>query len=318
MDPALAAIAATLAERVGADHAERIAAGWAAPAAPALRANRIRTTPEALVAELAAAGITVTPAPLGGDCFTTDAQGERAVRGSAANAAGRLYLQTLGSQLPGLLGALPPGTRILDACAAPGGKTTQLAARAGATCPLVAVEMSAVRMQKLRHTLARQGATWVTTVAADARSLPGTVRRTPFDHILVDAPCTGTGTISAGDARTWAHLAGRYAGYAAIKASQQTGILAATAALAAPGGRLVYSTCAVDPLENEAVIDAFLAGGAWRLADASAWRERMPGTVDPVAELAGRHLHPDIPHCCLRWLPGPDGDGGFAALLVRS
>ncbi|GDY14664.1 rRNA cytosine-C5-methyltransferase [Planctomycetota bacterium] len=322
----LAELETALVDGLGVATAERIVAGWQVRRTPALRVNRLRFSlePDAagrLAEELAATGIPLTRHPLSPWSFTTTPEGERAIKHSEAFTKGRLYMQSLSSQVPALLGEAQPRSTILDACAAPGGKTALFAMRAGRPAPpglLVAVERSAVRAQQLRHTLQRQGVDWAEVVVADARSLPDRQRRRRFSTILVDAPCTGTGTLRLGDPRSYAHLAGRYAGYAAIKAHQQHGILSAMAELLTGDGLLVYSTCSVDPVENEAVVDGLLrARPDLGLTDLTTWNQHFPSAIPACASVSGTPVDPTIPERCLRLLPDALAEGFFVAAFKR-
>lgn len=322
----LAELETALVNGLGTNTAERIIAGWQVRRTPALRVNCLRFSGEKdpagrLAEELTAAGITLTSHPLSPWSFTTTPDGERAIKHCDAFTKGRLYLQSLSSQIPALLGEARPRSTILDACAAPGGKTALLGMRAGRPVPpglLVAVERSAVRAQQLRHTLQRQGVDWAEVVVADARSLPDRQRRRRFSTILVDAPCTGTGTLRLGDPRSFAHLAGRYAGYAAIKAHQQQGILSAMAELLTGDGLLIYSTCSVDPVENEAVVDGLLrVRPDLGLTDLTTWKQHFPSAIPACASVAGKAVDPTIPECCLRLLPDELAEGFFVAAFSR-
>ncbi len=158
-------------------------------------------------------------------------------------AAGELWAQDAAAALPALLLAARPGERVADLCAAPGGKTAQLAA-AGAE--VVAVERDARRLPRLRENLARLKLR-ADVVKTDMLAWrPGVL----FDAVLLDAPCTATGTIRRHP--DVPHL--KQAGDVAPLASQQRRMLEAAASLLAPGGRLVFATCSLQAEEGEAVV----------------------------------------------------------------
>ena len=166
--------------------------------------------------------------------------------------AGLIYLQDEASQLVAHLLGAQPGDRVLDACAAPGSKTTHLAALAPGAL-IVAGDLHAQRLRTLNELAKQQGADNITAVACDA------TRRLPFaggsfDRVLVDAPCSGTGTLRRNPEIRW-RLAPADIENLAEKQSQ---ILANASAVVRVGGRLVYSTCSVEPEENEQVIENFL------------------------------------------------------------
>jgi 16S rRNA C967 or C1407 C5-methylase (RsmB/RsmF family) len=170
----------------------------------------------------------------------------------------------------------------------------------------------------LVHNLAKLGCGWVRAWNADVRSPPRALAANRYRHILVDPPCTGSGTLVPARERTWRHLADRYEGYVAIKAAQQLAIATAAAALLAPGGSLVYSTCSIDPEENEAVVDALLARHPQlALEDATTLGTRLSGNMPPLGSWRGRPFLPVIPRRCLRLLPGVEGEGFFVAWLRR-
>ena len=137
-----------------------------------------------------------------------------------------------------------PGMRILDLCAAPGGKTSQLAA-AGAE--VTAVELHPGRAEALRRTLVRLGAD-VRVVEADARAFA----EEGWDAILLDAPCTGTGVLAGRPDARWRRQAADVETLAALQAE----MLRHAAPLLRPGGRLVYAVCTLSPPENDGAVRA--------------------------------------------------------------
>jgi 16S rRNA (cytosine967-C5)-methyltransferase len=153
--------------------------------------------------------------------------------------------QSRGSILAGARVGAQPGMRVLDLCAAPGGKTSQLAA-AGAD--VVAVERNAGRAGALRATLERLGAA-VEVVEADAR----TYVADPFDAVLVDAPCSGNGVLNGRPDARWRR--GDGSDEAAL-ARLQSELAAHAATLVAPGGRVVYAVCTLNPAENDGALRA--------------------------------------------------------------
>jgi 16S rRNA (cytosine967-C5)-methyltransferase len=143
------------------------------------------------------------------------------------------------------------GERVLDLCAAPGAKTTHLAALSGNQSALTAIEVHPGRAQALRETCERMGATCVTVSNQDAReALP----QPPYDRVLVDPPCSGLGTLQSRPDLRWqpkrAHVQ--------ELAAKQLQLLTCGAAALTPGGALVYSVCTISRTESEAVIERFL------------------------------------------------------------
>jgi 16S rRNA (cytosine967-C5)-methyltransferase len=144
-----------------------------------------------------------------------------------------------------------PGERLLDLCAAPGGKTTHLAALMGGTGAVVAVERHPGRAEALRRTAARMGAECVEVRTGDAAAPhePGA-----YDRVLVDPPCSDLGTLASRPDARWRKHAGQTSELARVQAA----ILDAGAEALRPGGTLVYSTCTISPGENERLVQAFL------------------------------------------------------------
>lgn len=162
-------------------------------------------------------------------------------------AEGEWWVQDAAAALPALLLAPKPGERIADLCAAPGGKTAQLAA-AGAA--VTAVDRSAPRLRRLRANLERLGLS-AEIVATDAASW----QAEPFDAVLLDAPCSATGTIRRHPDVAWTKSPEDRDKLAALQAR----LLASAARLTKPQGRLIYCTCSLEPEEGERQIHAFLA-----------------------------------------------------------
>jgi 16S rRNA (cytosine967-C5)-methyltransferase len=190
-----------------------------------------------------------------------------------------------------------PGAQVLDLCAAPGGKTTHLAALMRDEGRVVAVEKHPGRADALRRTAERMGATCVEVVTADAAAPPAGL----FDRVLVDPPCSDLGTLASRPDVRWRKDAETPAELAATQAA----ILDAGAEAVRPGGVLVYSTCTISPRENEEQIAAFLE----RRGDFEV--DELPSDL-PVWD------HPNVPGF-LQTLPHRDGtDGFFIARLRRS
>jgi 16S rRNA (cytosine967-C5)-methyltransferase len=156
-----------------------------------------------------------------------------------ALAEGRIWPQSRGSQLAGLAVGSRAGERVLDLCAAPGGKATQLAGQ------VVAVELHEGRARELAENARRLGATNVQVVNADALALPAEL--TGFDRVLVDAPCSGLGVLAARPDLRWR---------AKPLPDLQHALLRTAAERVKPGGTIVYSVCTLNADENEAVVDA--------------------------------------------------------------
>ena len=214
-----------------------------------LRANRRRHTRTALAARLRAHGVESEPAPFAPDGLIVVAGNplRTALAGS-----GDFHVQDEASQLVPLLVAARRGDRVLDACAAPGGKTLALADDLAGEGALVAADVRMNRIRVLKTVLETHGAAAAIVMHDVARSVPfGEV----FDRVLLDAPCTGLGTLRRDVDIRWR----RHEGDIAAAAARQRRMIAAAAAVVRPGGRLVYATCSSEPEENEQIVDRFLA-----------------------------------------------------------
>lgn len=218
-------------------------------------------------------------------------------------AEGAWWVQDAAAALPARLVGPRAGERILDLCAAPGGKTAQLAA-AGAS--VIAVDRSPERLERLAENMRRLSLA-VETLAADVLELD----LPPADAVLLDAPCSATGTLRRHPDVAWTKRPQDIASLAQL----QTQLLDKAAGLVRPGGRLVYCTCSLEPEEGEQQIATFLA----RHGDFS----RQPVTADEIGGLS-QFVTADgdlrtLPHA----LPGAEPrlsglDGFFAARLVRA
>jgi 16S rRNA (cytosine967-C5)-methyltransferase len=163
--------------------------------------------------------------------------------------AGLLSVQDAGAQLASVLLGVEPGMRVLDACAAPGGKTGALFEAAGGAIDLTAIDVDASRLELVGQNLRRLRRE-ARLVAADLRAPPDWWDGRRFDRILLDAPCSATGVIRR---HPDIKLLRRATDLPALQAAQQA-LLRASLALLAPGGRLLYATCSVLPPENECTV----------------------------------------------------------------
>jgi 16S rRNA (cytosine967-C5)-methyltransferase len=216
------------------------------PPESAVRVNELVATPEDVLAELPVPASRVADAP---EALIVD--GPFDAYGSALWQAGAIMPQSRGSMLVARILAPAPGDRVLDLCAAPGAKTTHIAALMEGAGEVVAVERHAGRAASLRQTCARMHANSVRVEQADgARARADGA----FDRVLVDPPCSGLGTLQSRPDIRWRSSPEKVAALAAI----QSEILAAGAAATAPGGVLVYSVCTLTRAEGETVIGGLL------------------------------------------------------------
>jgi len=289
-----------LGEIYGADTRIALTRAWQTRAPFDLRVNPLKAKREEALAALAAEDLDVaaTPyAPLG-----------IRVRGSPMLARhpwlvdGRLEVQDEGSQLVAQLVAPRRSDMVVDFCAGAGGKTLLLGALMRSQGRLYAFDVSQPRLEKLGPRVARSGLSNV-HVQRLAHERDAKVKRLAgkIDRVLVDAPCTGFGTLRRNPDLKWRQTPADLAELTA----KQARILAAAATLLKPGGRLVYATCSVLPEENDAIVDAFLAAHPeFRATDAAAELARAGIALDTGARL---RLLPHVHGC----------DGFFAAVLER-
>ncbi len=220
---------------------------------------------------------------------------------------GAISIQDEASQAVPLLLAVQPGNRVLDLCAAPGGKTPPLVRAAGENGLVIAADRHAHRLRAMRAQFERLRLSGINLVELDAQKpLPFLAQ---FHRILVDAPCSGTGTLARHPEIRWRLKPDQLAELHNLQAA----ILASALETLAPGGRLVYSTCSLEPEENEDVIAEV----------AQTHPHIRPAPTSEAAEALAAHLGPGVEPASLfdaaghfRTLPGQQpSDGFFAAVL---
>lgn len=290
-------LAARWLARLGFEAAESWARFNNTPAPVTLRANTLKIGRDGLMGRLSAAHIEVVPTRYSSD-------GVSVLRGNpletAAWAEGLFFVQDEASQLVALAVGARHGEKVLDLCASPGGKTVAMAGAMADGGLLVAADCRPRRVALLRSVVARSGAMSVRIVRLDGTAeLPfGDV----FDRVLVDAPCSGLGTIRRDPEIRWRRTEAELA----VLSARQRVLLDRASGAVRPGGRLVYATCSSEPEENEQVVAAWLTAHSEFVARPVG---DEPGTVPPaLVDRAG----------CLRTSPSRHGlEAFFAAVLVR-
>lgn len=270
------------------------------PAALTLCANTRRVSRDALAAALSGAGVDTRACAYAPDGLVVC--GGNPLRTTLARE-GAFFVQDEASQVVGAFAAalVAPG-RVVDACAAPGGKTVQLAASVGEGGLLIAGDVRARRVRLLRETLRRGGITNVAIVQHDL--LQGAPFRPVIDTMLIDAPCSGLGTIRRDPDIRWARTAEELPGYA----SRQAQLLRSGATAIRAGGCLVYSTCSSEPDENDVVVEDFLrTRPEFVLEDPRRAGLALPDGVAACLDEAG----------CLRTSPSRHGLEAFFAVRLR-
>ena len=168
---------------------------------------------------------------------------------------GKIYLQSLSSMLPPIILKPQEGTDILDMAAAPGGKTTQIAALTNNKAHITACEKNKIRAERLKYNVDKQGATCVFTMQKDSRFIDDFFS---FDQILLDAPCSGSGTLDYNDANIEKYFTEQL-----VERSSKTQktLLSKAIKLLKPGHEMVYSTCSILDCENEDVVTSVIKNG---------------------------------------------------------
>ncbi len=291
---------------------ERLAAEWPEaeltqlgyallnPAPLDLRVNVLKTDRETARTRLAKDGIEAAPTPY--SPWGLRVKGNPAVNRTLSFQYGEIEVQDEGSQLLALLTAPRRGEMVCDFCAGAGGKTLALGALMRSTGRLYAFDVAERRLDNLKPRLKRSGLSNVhPQLIAGVNDIRVKRLAAKFDRVLVDAPCSGTGTLRRNPDLKWRQGPEALAELNA----KQTAILAAAAGLVKAGGRLVYATCSLLRAENEAVVEAFLAA------------HPAFGLVPAREALAGLKIDLDT-GAYLRLDPARHGtDGFFAAVLER-
>jgi 16S rRNA (cytosine967-C5)-methyltransferase len=260
-----------------------------------LRVNVRATTRDALLARFAAAGVEARGAGPAGVIVAPP----RDVADLPGFADGQFSVQDLAAQLAAPLLDVAAGMRVLDACAAPGGKTTHLLELVEAE--VVAVDSDATRLARIRENLERLRLAdrAIELVRADAGAPSTWWNGVAYDRVLLDVPCTASGVVRRHPDGKWRHRASDVARFA----REQARLLDAVWPLVAPGGKLLYATCSVFDEENNARVDEFVA-------------RRPEALREPIVFGA------DVPHRDGQLLPSTPGashnqDGFFYALLRK-
>ena len=252
-------ISAFLSEKLSAqygDEAARIFAGFSSQRLTTLRVNRLKTDADSVRRALADAGIETKTAAWSEDALILLNAKEDAVSALPMFENGEIYMQSLSSMIPPLVLGAQAGENVLDMAAAPGGKTTQIAALTGGGALITACERNKMRAERLSYNVKKQGASRVTVMNMDARQLDDFFA---FDRVLLDAPCSGSGTVTEGSRGQFSRE------YLDRTVKMQKTLLDKAIRLLKPGHELVYSTCSVLREENEEVVAAALKKGGVQL-----------------------------------------------------
>lgn len=274
------------------------------PAPVDLRVNLLKGDRETAIKALAKENVTASPTPL--SPYGLRALGRPSLVAGEAFRAGLIEIQDEGSQLVALLADAKPGLRVVDYCAGAGGKTLAMAATMQNKGSITACDVSATRLERAVTRVRRAGIHNATQKIIDAAARKWLKRSAgTIDRVLVDAPCSGTGTWRRNPDARWT-LVPNDIDELVVKQAQ---ILDSVAALVKPGGKLIYATCSILPRENQQQMAEFVARHPEfeivRLSDA--WREATGGELPAIIE-DGEGL---------RLNPGAHGTDGFFVCVLR-
>lgn len=234
---------------------KKIIEGYSKKRKVTLRVNTIKSNIEKVENILKENGIEYEKVPWSEEAFIIKNTREKEIQNLEIYNNGEIYLQSLSSMLPPIILNPEEGTDILDMAAAPGGKTTQMAAIVNNKASITACEMNKLRAERLKYNVEKQGASCVYTMVADARRLDSFFS---FDKILLDAPCSGSGTLNTENTKLEKIFTPKL-----IKKSteSQIALLRKAISILKPGKEMVYSTCSILQEENEEIVKKVLMGG---------------------------------------------------------
>jgi NOL1/NOP2/sun family putative RNA methylase len=285
--------------------AERILRGMGAPRRTSLRVNALRWDAPSLMAFFRDSAVKARRVPWYGDAFILASLCERDAEGWEPYRDGRIYLQSVSSMIPALVLGPRPGERVLDIAAAPGSKTTQMAALMKNRGSIVADDLDPIRAERLSYNIRLQGCT-IAEVRVGRGEKIGEEMPGSFDRALVDAPCSGEGrfvVFEPGSSRAWSRK------LVAESLRVQRRLLAGAARALKPGGVLVYSTCTLNPEENEAMVQ-------WAVDTLPLRPEKSPLTVPGVYAGMARGRDPAVAHA-MRIFPDEEREGFFVCRMRK-
>lgn len=238
----------------GEEITNKVLSGYKGKRAVTCRVNTLKSNLEEVAKVLREKNIEFETVPWYKDALIIKNANEKDLSGLSIYENGEIYLQSLSSMLPPIILEPQEKENILDMAAAPGSKTTQIAAISNNKAYITACEMNAIRAERLKYNIDKQGVSSVYVMVKDARKLDDMFS---FDKILLDAPCSGSGTISEDNK----NLDKTFTLNLINKSSNtQKALLKKALKLLKPGGELIYSTCSILESENEKVVIEVLKG----------------------------------------------------------
>lgn len=237
-----------LEKQYGIEIAQKIIEGYLAKRKTTLRINTIKSNIEEIKQKLDAKKIEYEEVKWSKEAIIIKNEDEKAIQEMDIYTNGEIYMQSLSSMLPPIILKPKEGTDILDMAAAPGGKTTQIAALTNNKAHITACEKNKIREERLKYNIDKQGASCVFIMQKDARFIDDFFS---FDQILLDAPCSGSGTLDFNDNNIEKYFSKQLIDRSS---SVQKTLLSKAIKLLKPGHEMVYSTCSILSCENEDII----------------------------------------------------------------
>ncbi len=241
-------------KQYGEEITNKILNGYAQNRVVSLRVNTLKTDIQRICEELSKNNIEFEEVYWSDEALVIKNATEEDLQKLSIYENGEIYLQSLSSMLPPVIMHPKENTDILDMTAAPGGKTTQIAALTNNNANITACEMNNIRIEKLKYNIEKQGAKSVSVLQADSRNLSDYFA---FDQILLDAPCSGSGTIDLNNERTYKNFT---ESLVEKSTKSQLTLLKKALKILKPGHEMIYSTCSILARENEDILNKALKG----------------------------------------------------------
>lgn len=241
-----------LKEQYGEEVYQKILEGYLQERVVSLRVNTLKATVEEVCEQLNKNNIEFERVTWNNTALIIKNTSEEELRKLVIYEKGEIYLQSLSSMLPPVVMMPQEGIDILDMTAAPGGKTTQIAAITNNKAHITACEMNSIRAERMKFNLDKQGASSVVVLKEDSRRLSDYFA---FDQILLDAPCSGSGTIRLSTPQTYKNISEKLV--QKCTTSQLT-LLKKALKILKPGHEMIYSTCSILAKENEEILEKAL------------------------------------------------------------
>lgn len=241
-----------LKEQYGEENFKKIMKGYSSDRKTTFRVNTLKSEVSVIQAELKSLGIEYEKPAWSEEAFILKNAREKEIQELDMYKNGEIYLQSLSSMLPPIILNPKPNTDILDMAAAPGGKTTQMAALTQNKAHITACEINSVRAERLKYNIEKQGASSVYVMVSDSRNMDEFFS---FDNILLDAPCSGSGTLQTKDS----NLEKKFTTKLIEKSTKtQLALLRKAMKMLKSGQEMIYSTCSILACENEDVVSQVL------------------------------------------------------------